>query len=169
MLKLVIASTPGALRRSASNFNSAGSSDVFVTTLNASGNLVWASKAGGSGMDAVRGIMIDKPGNVYLAGDFMGTADFDPGAGTFNLVGTTSVDSGFVWKLNASGGFVYARAFTAAAGFAQGTGIALAPTGDLYVSGLFAGTVDFDPGRRVRNFITNNATSYDAFLVKLLA
>jgi hypothetical protein len=157
---------PGA---GTSNFNSAGSSDVFVTKLDTGGNLVWASKAGGSGMDAVRGITIDKPGNVYLTGDFMGTADFDPGAGTFNLVGTTSVDSGFVWKLNAGGGFVYARAFTAASGFAQGTGIALAPTGDLFVSGLFAGTVDFDPGRRVRNFITSNTTSYDAFLVKLLA
>ena len=151
------------------NFNSAGSSDVFVDKLDSNGNFVWGKAAGGSGLDAVRGITIDKPGNIYLTGDFMGTADFDPGAGTFNLVGTTSVDSGFVWKLNASGGFVYARAFTAASGFAQGTGIALAPTGDLYVSGLFAGTVDFDPGRRVRNFITSNTTSYDAFLVKLLA
>lgn len=63
---------------------------------------------GGSSIEASTGIAVDASGNMYVTGDFLGTADFDPGAGTANLtpVGGTNA---FVVKLDASGTYVYIR------------------------------------------------------------
>src|SRR5205823_11879044 len=126
---------------------------------NSAGSLVWAHRAGGAGADAVRAITIDKPGNIYTTGQFSGTADFDPGAGSLNLIGTPNLANTFVWNLNTSGNINYARMFKTASGFSEGTGIALNATGQVFVGGRFAGTVDLNPGSKVANRATGNDTS----------
>jgi hypothetical protein len=55
---------------------------------------------------------VDGPGNVYFTGEFSGTVDFDPGAGTSNLTCAGFFNDVFVCKLrkklaNASGGKNY--------------------------------------------------------------
>jgi hypothetical protein len=92
------------------NLTSAGSSDIFVLKLDATGNFVWAKSFGGTGDDQGWSSSIDASGNVYTTGFFTGTADFDPGAGTFNLT-STGDDDAFVQKLDASGNFLWARSF----------------------------------------------------------
>ncbi|MCK6692388.1 MAG: SBBP repeat-containing protein, partial [Thermoanaerobaculia bacterium] len=68
------------------NLTSAGSFDVFITKLDAAGNLVWAKRIGGTDQDYGRSIAVDASGNVYTTGSFSGTADFDPDSlKTFNL------------------------------------------------------------------------------------
>ena len=119
--------------------------------------------------DAVRAITVDKPGNIYTTGQFNGLVDFDPGAGTSNLDGTAGVANTFLWKLDSNGNFGLARHFKTAAGFSEGTGVALDAAGNIFISGRFAGTVDFNTGRKVADRITDGNTSYDAFLAKLLA
>ena len=47
-------------------------------------------------------------------------------------------------------------------------GVALDAAGDIFISGRFAGTVDFNTGRKVSNRITSGDTSYDAYLAKLV-
>jgi hypothetical protein len=78
-----------------SNFNMtvAGSNDIFISKLDASGNFVWARRMGGTGSETGFGIQLDYAGNVYTTGDFHNTADFDPGAGTANLVSAGFNDS----------------------------------------------------------------------------
>jgi hypothetical protein len=151
-----------------SNLVSAGNSDIYVAKYSGAGNLVWARRTGGSGADAVRAITVDKPGNVYTTGQFDGLVDFDPGAGTSNVDGTPGLANSFLWELNSSGNFILARHFKTASGFSEGTGIALDSAGDVFISGRFAGTVDFNPGRKVSDRITSGDTSYDAFLAKLV-
>jgi Beta-propeller repeat len=158
---------PGA---GTTNLTSAGASDVYVAKLNTAGNLVWAKQAGGAGVDGVRGLTVDKAGNVYVAGQFTGTADFDPGAGVSNLVGTAGTPNGFAWKLTSGGALAYARMFkTSTGGFCDVAAIALDAAGDLFVAGKFAGTVDFDPGAGVSSRASGGNTTYDAYLAKLLA
>ena len=72
----------------------------------AEGDLLWAARLGGTGSDNGSAIAVDAAGNVYTAGSFSGTADFDPGAGTQNLVSIGSFDV-FVSKLDASGNFLW--------------------------------------------------------------
>ena len=81
-----------------SNLASAGSGDIFISKLDASGSFVWAKQLGGTGFDVGNSITLDSSGNVYTTGYFLGTADFDPGAGTANLTSAGSGDI-FISKL----------------------------------------------------------------------
>ncbi|MCB0044810.1 MAG: SBBP repeat-containing protein, partial [Caldilineaceae bacterium] len=55
---------------------SVGSDDIFVTKYDASGALVWATQAGGTGGDRGLGIAVDGLGNSYVTGRFQGSATF---------------------------------------------------------------------------------------------
>ena len=100
--------------------------DVFILKLDTNGNFVWARNMGGVGYDRAYSIAVDASGNVYTTGIFDKTADFDPGAGTFNLVSnlnTVGSNDIFVSKLNSLGNFVWAKKF---GGFGDDLGMAIA-------------------------------------------
>ena len=146
-----------------SNLTSAGSSDVFVSKLDASGNLLWAKSFGAAAADAGLSIAVDSTGNVYTTGFFASTVDFDPGAGTTNLTTAGSSDV-FISKLDASGNLVFAKRF--GGGISDlGYSIAVDSTGNIYTTGFFEDTVDFDPGAGTTNLTT--AGLADVFISKL--
>ena len=94
---------------------------------------------------------MDGAGNVYTTGWFGGTADFDPGAGTSNLTSVGSKDI-FVSKLDSAGNFVYARQLGGTQpGDFRNIPIAVDGSGNVYTTGPFTGTVDFDPGAGTSN------------------
>ncbi|MBZ0173130.1 MAG: hypothetical protein K8E66_12160, partial [Phycisphaerales bacterium] len=80
---------PGA---GTANLTAAGNNDIFVSKLDSSGAYVWAKKMGGSDSDFGQSVAVDTSGKVYTTGQFQGTADFDPGAGTANLTSVGSYD-----------------------------------------------------------------------------
>ncbi|MBX2890242.1 MAG: SBBP repeat-containing protein [Saprospiraceae bacterium] len=143
------------------NLVSAGMGDIFISKLDAAGNFVWAKQMGGSSNDYGNAIAVDALGNVYTAGQFSGTVDFDPGAGVFNLIGTNDV---FVSKLDASGNFVWAKQF-GGSGIADGFAIAIDVSGNVYTAGRFSGTADFDPGPGTASL--TSLGNEDAFISKL--
>ena len=151
------------------NLTSAGDKDIFVSKLDSAGNFVWARNMGGTGNDQGRGIAVDAAGNVYTTGSFAsGAADFDPGAGTFNLTSAGGNDI-FVSKLDTAGNFVWARSMGGSVGgfFTDlGYGIAVDSSGHVYTTGLFSGTVDFDPGAGTAN-LTSTSLAADVFVSKL--
>src|SRR5262249_36288313 len=131
------------------NLTAAGSFDIFVSKLSASGNFVWAKVMGGGSDDLGQSISVDASGNVCTTGYFTGTADFDPGAGVFNLTAAGYYDI-FVSKLDASGNFAWAKAIGGTGGD-EGYSIAIDSSGNVYTTGAFGGTVDFDPNAGVFN------------------
>ena len=146
-----------------SNLTSAGSSDVFVSKLDASGNLLWAKSFGAAAADAGLSIAVDSTGNVYTTGFFASTVDFDPGAGTTNLTTAGSSDV-FISKLDASGNLVFAKRF--GGGISDlGYSIAVDSTGNIYTTGFFQDTVDFDPSAGTTNPTTAGLS--DVFISKL--
>jgi hypothetical protein len=124
--------------------------DAFVCKTDTAGNFIWAKALGGSDADAGRSIAYDASGSgaVYISGSFRGTADFDPGAGTFNLTSATSGYTDiFICKLDPSGNFMWAKAMGGAESD-DGSSITIDPsgTGNIYCTGYFRGPADFDPG-----------------------
>lgn len=151
---------PGA---GVSNLTSLGSTDIFISKVNAAGNFVWAKQIGGANSDIGRSIKVDASGNVYTTGHFSGSVDFNPGAGTFSLTSFGSNDV-FVSKLDASGNFVWAKQM-GGINNDQGYSIALDASSNVYTTGAFEGTADFDPSAGVSNSIS--AGSFDIFISKL--
>jgi hypothetical protein len=129
----------------------------------ADGDFVWAKAMGGTGPDWGDGMAVDSAGNVYTTGFFEGTVDFDPGAGVFNLTSAGGYDI-FVSKLDSTGNFVWAKCMGGTNGD-YGTGIAVDSAGNVYTTGDFTGTADFDPGAVVFNL--TSAGGYDIFVSKL--
>ncbi|WP_164972658.1 SBBP repeat-containing protein [Lacibacter luteus] len=147
------------------NLTSAGQEEIFVTKLNAAGNLIWAKKLGGAGREGGRSLAIDASGNVVITGAYNGTADFDPGPNDYLLTPVGSWDI-FVVKLSSNGDFVWASSYGGSTEEDRGLGIATSSSGDVYVTGSFKGTVDFNPSPSVFNL---TADYIDAFVLKLKA
>lgn len=112
----------------------------FVAKYSLGGALLWARQAAVTPRD----IAVAADGSVCTTGYFTGSADFDPGSGTFNLTSAGSNDI-FVWKLDSAGNFAWA---VRAGGTYSDSGraIALAGDGSVCVTGSFQDTPDFDPG-----------------------
>jgi len=145
------------------NLTSAGSSDMFIQKMDASGNFIWAKAFGGSNYDFVNSIQVDALENVYVTGFFQGIVDFDPGAGVANLSSEGDVDI-FVQKMDASGNFLWAESF-GSSNADVGSSISVDAFGNIYTTGYFSGTVDFDPGAGTANL---SAIGYeDIFIQKI--
>lgn len=138
-------------------------SDIFISKLNSNGNFVWAKAAGGAAADVGYGISTDSSGNVYTTGGFNDTADFNPGAGTFNLTSAGNEDI-FISKLTGNGSFVWAKAMGGPS-TDYGYDIAVSPAGAVHTMGSFRGTADFDPGPGTFNLVS--AGFEDIFISKL--
>ncbi len=134
-----------------------GSADIFIQKLDPGGNFVWAKSFGGSAADTVSAMATDAAGNVYLAGDFQGTVDFDPGAATSNLASNGSRDA-FVVKLAANGNFLWARSFGGSANEGANS-LATDGAGQVITAGRFGSTVDFDPGAGTSSLTATGTTN----------
>lgn len=147
-----------------SNLTSAGNRDIFILKLDAAGNFIWAKKIGGTDSESSRSILVDSFGNVYTTGSFRGTADFDPGIGTSNLVSTPGNSDNFISKLDSAGNFIWAKSMGGSSNN-YGYSIAIDGSGNVYTTGIFYGTVDFDPGAGTTNL--TSAGIDDIFISKL--
>ncbi len=132
----------------------AGSADVYVQKLDQNGNFAWAQRFGGANLDRGYGIDVTVTGGVHLIGSYQGTIDFDPGAGVSN--GTSNGGSDiFISRFDANGNFEWARQFGSFTTIEIGRSVAIGPFQQVYSTGFYAGTTDFDPGAGVTSLGTN--------------
>lgn len=117
--------------------------ETFVSKLDSSGNFVLAKSMGGSDLDAGQTIAVDESENIYTTGYFRGTSDFDPGTGVYNLNASWPADI-FISKLNPQGNFTWAFKM-GGAGSDYGYSNIIDKTGNMYTTGWFQDSVDFDP------------------------
>ncbi len=144
------------------NLTSKGGEDIYVCKLNESGELVWAKSIGGGGADFGQSITVDASGNVYVTGVFNSTVDFDPGTGTHDLTSVGEYDI-FILKLDSSGNFLWAKSIGGP--FTEyGNSIVLDAWGNIYITGWFNSSVDFDPGSGT-NFLISQG-NMDVYIAK---
>ena len=137
------------------SLNSSGLWDIFVAKMDANGNWLWATKAGGSNYDYGFAIATDDNGNSYVTGRFANTATF----GSYTLTSSGSDDI-FVAKMDATGNWLWA---TKASGSESdgGYGIAIDDNGNSYVTGMFEGVVTFG------SYSLTSSGSDDIFVAKM--
>ncbi len=148
------------------NLTSIGDNDLFVSKLDSAGNFIWAKQIGGQSYPAGYDLALDADGNILITGAFWGLVDFDPGAGIFNLnaIGTHDL---FVLKLDSFGNFIWAKQIGGPLGAVDGTSISLDDLGNIYTTGYFADTIDFDPGAGTFMLNTDHTWLFSMFVLKL--
>ena len=145
------------------NLTAVGESDVFIQKLDPSGNLLWVKSIGGSNFDSGLDLTTDVNGNVFTTGTFKGTVDFDPGNGVQNLTSNGQYDV-FIQKLNSAGNLEWAKSF-GGSNFDYGRSIEVDPFSNIYITGSYRNTVDFDPGNGTYNL--TSAGGEDIYVLKL--
>lgn len=125
---------------------SKGSNDVFVQKLNANGEFIWVKTFGGKGDDIGTSIALDAYGNVYTAGGFYDTVDFDPGPSNVSSAATgTFANDAFIHKMDRNGKLIWVKTFGGVKSELP-VNMTIDRFGSLYSVGWYDGNADYDPG-----------------------
>jgi hypothetical protein len=131
----------------------------FILKTDTGGNFIWAKQFGSTATIAwpTRSLGVDLTNNIYCSGEFHGTNDFDPGANIFNIT-SNGIHDFFVNILDSAGNFVNVLSL-GGIGSDRIASNYIDHLNNLFITGYFAKTVDFDPG-----FLIYNLTSQDTGL-----
>jgi Beta-propeller repeat len=142
--------------------NAEGQGSAFVAKYDKNGNFIWAKKLGSQTQKiadvpvGVSGrIAVDPDGNVYTTGMFNATSDFEPSSGIFGDIDIVKLDTNgnTIWQ-KGIGGF----------GLEAGFGIALDSSNNVFVTGTYSLSVDFNPGGS--SYTLTSKGLLDAFVAK---
>jgi len=153
---------------------SSGNRDSFLSKFDSTGDFQWArtwgdnvSFGGGAG-----DLKIDADDNIYVGGYFYGTVDFDPGPGeeiySYHEDGGEGDGSdAYLTKFDPDGNHLWARTWGGASWLGDTVlGVAIDDLGDVYVTGGYLETCDFDPDP-VDEEIKNSLNDYrDIYISK---
>lgn len=126
---------------------------------------VWTKVVGGSSVNRDQGVhtAVDSQGNVYVTGVYWESMDFNPDAGDDTQPSFGGGDI-YLSKYSSDGTYLWTKVM-GGPGFDAGTGLAVDGADNIYVYGIFTGTVDFDPGAGVSEL--TSTTSGELFVAKL--
>lgn len=145
------------------NLTAAGASDIYVSKIDANGSFLWAFGIGGTQADEGTAIKIDFNGDVIITGSFQGAVDFDPSSNSTILTSFGMTDV-FVAKYTNTGSLIWAKQM---GGISEDIafGLDVDASGNVYTTGHFYATADFDPGTGVHNY--TSLGDMDIFISKL--
>jgi hypothetical protein len=144
---------------------SEGARDIFVCKLDTSGNLNWARTVGGTLNDESFSLVAGNSGKVYITGVYSDTVDFDPGASVLIKTSNGGGDI-FLMELDSAGNFGWAQVIGGSSDD-FGVSIELDNSENIYLNGIFADTVDFDPGPGIYHLTTPPTAVASTFTCKL--
>ena len=152
---------------SANTFNlvPSGSANGFLLHLNNNLSFINAYNFGSTGYDDIRDIAVDNNGNIYLTGIFQGTVDFDLLGSTSNVASNAGTEDGFIAKYSPTLGFIYAYSIGNTGTSDRGWKVECSNNNDVFISGMYTGTVDFNPSPTLTTNISSNG-NWDVFLTK---
>ncbi|MCG8575015.1 MAG: hypothetical protein MI810_09050, partial [Flavobacteriales bacterium] len=137
----------------------AGAKDLFMVKLDANGDFLWGFATGSSVDDGGVDVHIDADGNPIFAGYHYASLDIEPGFGLTTLTGT----GGFIVKMDPSGNLIWADQFES--GLSKSYSVTTNTSGNIFATGTFSGSGDFDPGASTLTLSSNGLS--DIFILKL--
>ncbi|HEV7453929.1 MAG TPA: LamG-like jellyroll fold domain-containing protein, partial [Candidatus Saccharimonadales bacterium] len=140
--------------------------EMFLAKYSSAGAFVWAKQMGGTAAanETIRQLAVDNADNIYVAGFFTFSADFDPGPGSA-ILSAGNVHEGFIARYNSSGDYVWAYQF-GGTGFNQAWSVDVdAVNNAVYIAGTVQGTsVRFTSASGITN--VPGSGSNEAFFAK---
>ncbi|GAB5538026.1 MAG: hypothetical protein Salg2KO_01290 [Salibacteraceae bacterium] len=122
----------------------------------------WAKEINTNSVSVPVGIETDTDGNIYSVGWYNGTADFDPNAGVNNV--STGGRNTYITKWDSAGNFIWQKQFGNPNQVVV-TDFHMDKNGALFLTGLFVGNIDWDPG--VGTTYIAHTVNWNTFIVKL--
>jgi hypothetical protein len=145
--------------------SSNGQSDIFLSKFDSTGTFAWARTWGGSNYDNGLGVAVDGSGGVYVTGYFLSkSVDLNPDPTAVDFHWSHGLQDVFLSKFDSSGAFVWARTWGGTY-TDYGYGVAADGDGNVYVTGSFQRTVDFDPDPAASDTYSSNGY-FDCYLSK---
>ncbi len=126
--------TGGQLTQSGQN------EDAFFAKYDKDGKYIWAKSINGKGQVPARDITFDINGNIYVSGYFSDDTDFNPSGGGNVLSVTRNLTNGYVAKYDSLGKYIWAINMGRTT-----EGIGVDTLGNVYATGYFETTSEFDP------------------------
>jgi len=135
-----------------------GQDDIFIAKFDSAGSVVWAKNAGSTSSDFAKGISLDASGNIYVTGNFSGTATF---YGTPNVALTTGGQwDVFIAKYDPLGNVLWAKK-GGGTNHDHGLGIDTDANGNSTITGYYQST------SAVFNGVTlTNAGNWEMFVAR---
>ncbi len=104
-------------------------------------------------------------GNVAISSEFIGTKDFDIGQGVSELTSTQNNQADLaIASYTPNGALNFLSQIRSVSGTVVSEDIVMDATGAVYITGLFFGSIDFDPS--AQDLILTNVGTSDGFLAK---
>ncbi len=136
---------------------------AFLAVYDSSKTLIWNQVVDGSSNEYGLSALASSNGDFYLGGSYRNTLDFDPSTAVVNRSSSFGTNDVFISKYNSTGDFQWVRTY-GQRNFEGARDLKEDDDGNLYATGEFEGTVDFNPP----NLDTlRSAGGTDAFILKL--
>ena len=130
------------------NHTADGAWDVMLLKFATDGSYVWGRTWGHSGWEQGTDVSVGSGGRVFVCGSFEGSVDFDPSISETYWRTATGMRDPFVSAFNSNGDFLWANTWGGVDDYPfpeSAWGVAADYFGNVYVTGHFMGTADFDP------------------------
>ncbi len=110
--------------------------DAFVVKLSPRGLLIYSTFVGGNDYDQANGIAVDSAGNAFITGETLSSNFPTTPLAYQETLRSRALHDAFVTKLNPSGDSLIYSTYLGGKEIDGGTGIALDPSGNAYVTGV---------------------------------
>ncbi len=138
---------------------------LFLSGFSRAQNLDWVHHLGDQDRCISFDLAVDSAANVYTIGTFRGTIDFDPNPIESLILSANGNADMYVSKHDSSGNLLWAYSFSSNLDYELGRKIATDRYGNVYICGLFIGSMDADPDTGIFNLQDSGVV--DAFIIKL--
>jgi hypothetical protein len=153
---VVVGSFHGTIDWGGGPLVSAGGTDIFVVKLDSTGKLLWSQRFGDASDQSATAVAVTAAGEIWITGAIVGNVDFGGGV----LASADPLADAFLAAFSPNGAPVFSNRYGGVSA-QRGTALAIGATGDLFVGGVFDGTIDLGCGPLA------SAGSGDVFVARL--